>query len=96
MMAKLIRPIFHEEASRLRTTVQRGLTMFRPIQETEHKASDFAGYLLNPIIDIVLMPAFVVDTAIHLVNSLVSLLNAAYIWSSKQQTSEELIDSYSK
>ncbi|KTC81320.1 hypothetical protein [Legionella brunensis] len=74
----------------------RFFTVFKPIQSTNYKYSDFTSYLLNPVIDVCLAPVFLLDVLISVTNTLASLLKAFHIWSHNQQSTSGLIDGHTK
>ncbi|CEK10359.1 hypothetical protein [Legionella hackeliae] len=96
-MAKIIKPIFAEDDVFV-STRNRFFTVFKPIQSTRgtkyinRKDSDFFSYLLNPVIDIVLAPVFLLDILIDVTNLVLSLVKAAYRWSHNQQSTESFFD----
>lgn len=75
------------------STAHRTRSLFRPIQETNYKSSDFLGYAATPLIDaFILEPVFAIDAAIHLLNATASLCKALYNWTQYQQDSDDLVD----
>jgi hypothetical protein len=91
-MTVIINPIFNEQVH-FESTINRFRSMFRPIQGTEYKNSDFCSYILSPVIDVfVLEPMYALEIAIHLLNATASLLKAAYLWVLNQQNTDSLVD----
>ncbi|WP_157698210.1 hypothetical protein [Legionella clemsonensis] len=92
-MATIIQSIFEDEGF---TPIRnRFFTVFKPIQSVRKlggKHSDFLAYLLNPVIDIVLIPAFLIDIAIDVTNMVISLIKAFHYWSHNQQRTSRLFD----
>ena len=90
-MTTLIRQINPDEP--LASTMHRFSLMFTPVQKTHQKESDLGAYLLNPIIDaVILEPVFALDAAIEMLNAVASLAHACYLWTMTQQQREELVD----
>ena len=91
-MSVVINPIVKEH-NFFQSTEHRFFNLFRPIQETGQKESDFLAYVATPIIDsFILDPVFAIDTAIHLLNALASVGKAAYDWTMNQQDTYRIID----
>jgi hypothetical protein len=96
IMAVLINPLF-DKGTQFQSTSHRFYSLFRPIQRSSKKESDFAAYLLTPVIDFFVMDfAFILDACIQVVNAVASLLKAFYMWTIRQQQSSKLIDSATK
>ena len=105
-MTKIIQPIFEtKNEDILASTKHRFFTMFAPIQACKYKdilgrdktkTSDLTAYILAPVIDSILEPMFAIDSIIHSLNASVSACNALYIWSLKQQNTNDIIDADSK
>ena len=91
-MSVVINPIVKKH-NFFQSTEHRFFNLFRPIQETRQKHSDFLAYVATPIIDsFILDPVFAIDTAIHLLNALASVGKAAYDWTMGQQHTDIIID----
>lgn len=91
-MAVIINPLL-DKNSPFQSTRHRFYSLFRPIQATSQKESDFAAYLLTPVLDLFVMDfAFILDACIQLVNAVASLLKAVYMWTMNQQQYSNLID----
>ena len=73
---------------------ERASSLVRPLQTCtipdwdgdEIKASsDFLSYALRPVIDLFMMPIFLLDTVANLINCFVSLLKTAFMWTTLQK-----------
>ncbi|WED41777.1 hypothetical protein [Legionella cardiaca] len=95
-MVGVIPSIFAKRDRIFASPQNRFFTVFKPIQRVDYKQSDFTAYLLNPIIDLCLAPAFLLDVVIDVVNTVISLLKAANYWSHNQQRESSLLDSEAK
>jgi hypothetical protein len=81
-MAKIINPILVNKYGLFASTKARGYSLFSPIQSTSYKDSDFWKFITRPVIDIVLLPVFLFDAALCLVNCALSLLATIHLWTS--------------
>ncbi|CEK10358.1 hypothetical protein [Legionella hackeliae] len=95
-MTKVIKPIWSREEDIFKSTKQHFLTMFQPVQETKRKESDVAAYFLSPVVDTLVIPALLLDTAIHLMNALITLLKAGRDWASEQTVNHKLLPNSTK
>lgn len=94
---KILNPIFEEKQNQyFELTKHRFFTMFKPIQKTKKKQSDFFAYLANPVIDVLISPLFSFDVSIHLLNACASLGKAFYLWSINQEKKASMLDPDSK
>lgn len=90
-MAEIIKPIITGKP--FDSTAHRFITMFRPIQETPTKHSDFIAFVATPVLDFfVLDTIFALDASIRILNATASLLKAVYTWTLHQQETSKLID----
>lgn len=90
-MAKIFNPLLNDNP--FESTAHRFNSMFKPIQKTASKESDFVAYIATPLLDyFVLDAAFALDVSIRILNATASLLKAAYLWTLHQQDSYDLID----
>lgn len=81
-MAKIINPVLVSQYGLFGSTKVRFYSLLSPIQETKNKHSDFMHYLARPFIDVAVLPVFLFDAAVALVNTLASLLTAIHFWAS--------------
>lgn len=81
-MAKIINPVLVSQYGLFGSTTQRFDSLISSIQETRKKHSDFMHYLARPFIDVAVLPVFLFDAAVALVNTLASLLTATHLWAS--------------
>jgi hypothetical protein len=88
-MPQVIQPIFESYGNRF--------LLFTPIQgrpnhheDGKVEQSDFMAYLVTPVFDVLKAPLFLVDTAIHLLNTAVTLVNAFHVWTYEQKYSEKV------
>ncbi len=80
-MAKIIKPVVISNYRFFESTSVRFFSLFSPIQGSSKKESDFLHYLARPIIDIVMIPVFLFDALVSIVNCVSSILAAAHLWS---------------
>lgn len=79
-MSNLIEPILTSKYGLFGSTKIRFYSLLSPIQGSSYKESDFLHYLFRPVVDVVLLPLFLFDAAVCLINSLVSFLAAIHLW----------------
>lgn len=95
-MAKILKPVLPREENAFYTTKNHFYNLFKPIQSTGSKQSDLTAYLFTPVIDVVLLPFYLLDAAIELCNTVVSLAYAFETWTHNQQSSRNVLDSATK
>lgn len=94
-MTRILKPIYEEDGI-FELSSLRFMTMFRPLQKTSYKKSDFVSYLANPLVDLALAPCHTLNAAIHLLNAAASLINTIFIWTINQQQTNDLFDDDTK
>ncbi|MFT4059965.1 MAG: hypothetical protein QM652_10505 [Legionella sp.] len=83
-MSAILAPLLTHKYSFFGSTKINLNLLFTPIQRRYYKDNcDFLEFISRPFIDIVNMPIFAYDTAVSLVNGLVSSLNGLHLWAYK-------------
>lgn len=90
-MATLLNPIFAQEKLVL-TVSHRFYSMFKPIQATDDKESDFISYLAVSMVDYALSACFLLNAAIEVINASVKIMQALISWVLNQQHETSYVD----
>lgn len=89
--------MFEDEQSPFASTAHRLNSLFRPIQKTQNKESDWTAFIVTPFCDgFILEPMYALEASIHLLNAVASFARALYLWTLNQQKSPQLVDQASR